>query len=193
MRTMISGVAGVSIIIFIFCGAMSDQQKTSTEISDFKYVGVKNCKMCHNRPNAGRQYELWNASPHATAYATLATDKAKEVASNLGLKNDPQQEEGCLVCHITAHGVPSKNKASTFTIEEGVSCEACHGPGSAYRNMKVMKDIYENKIDGGDYGLIEQNEAVCAHCHNEKSPTYRKLDFEHAMQVIAHPVKQPKQ
>jgi hypothetical protein len=47
----------------------------------------------------------------------------------------------------------------------GVQCEACHGPGSEYKSMKVMKDR-EASIAAG---LIVPDEATCRGCH-EKAP-----------------------
>ncbi|MBN1154948.1 cytochrome C554 [candidate division KSB1 bacterium] len=188
MRHLFSSLIVLISMSVIFLGSASDDEKKDMGNSTYKYVGIKNCKMCHNRPNAGKQFDIWSKGPHAKAYSTLATDEAREVARKLGLVKDPQQEDQCLRCHVTGFGVTQTQKASTYTMEEGVSCEACHGPGSVYRNMKVMKDIYEKKVDGKEYGLIEQNQAVCTTCHNENSPTYRELNYELAVKLLAHPV-----
>jgi hypothetical protein len=144
--------------------------------------------MCHKGEKKGNIFEIWTKSKHATAYATLATDSAKAVAKKAGIEGDPQQAAACLVCHVTAHGVPAEQKEATFTLEEGVSCEACHGPGSEYKGMKIMKDIYTGTAKGTDFGLIEPNNEICVTCHNTKSPTYKEFKFEVEVKNIAHPV-----
>ena len=43
-------------------------------------------------------------------------------------------------CHVTGHGKPASSFGPKFIVaEEAVGCEACHGPGSEYKKMKVMK------------------------------------------------------
>jgi len=158
------------------------------EAPKFKYIGASKCKMCHNKAKTGKQFSLWQERGHAKAFETLATDLSKQVAAKAGVKGDPQQAKECLVCHVTAYNAPAAQKEATLTMEEGVSCEACHGPGSEYKNMKVMKDIYAGTAKGADFGLIEPTKELCVTCHNPKSPTYKEFIFEEAVKKIAHPV-----
>ena len=154
----------------------------------FKYTGVKKCKMCHKGDKKGKILELWQERGHSKAYATLATDHSKEIAKKAGIEGDPQQAKECLSCHTTAYNVPADQKLPTLTLEEGVSCEACHGPGSKYKSMKVMKGLFAGTMKAEDYGLIEPDKAVCEKCHNSNSPTFKELKFEEAFKKIAHPV-----
>ncbi len=71
-----------------------------------------------------------------------------------------------------------------MTIEEGVSCESCHGPGSAYKKMKIMKD-HEKSLANG---LIVPTEKVCKTCHNEKNPFHKPFDFKKMVAKVQHPV-----
>lgn len=158
------------------------------EAPKFKYIGVKKCKMCHKGEKKGNIYEKWLERGHSKAYETLATDESKEIAKKLGIKEDPQQAKECMVCHVTGYEAAAAAKEATLTMEEGVSCEACHGPGSEYKSLKVMKDITAGKIDGADYGLVEPDEKLCVTCHNEKSPTYKPFKFEEDVKKIAHPL-----
>ena len=50
------------------------------EVVKHEFVGTKQCKMCHNKPDEGKQYTVWKAAPHAQAYTILLGDHAKEVA-----------------------------------------------------------------------------------------------------------------
>ena len=117
--------------------------------------------------------------------------RASVAAEKAGIKGDPQQAAECLVCHVTAYNAPAAQKEATLTMEEGVSCEACHGAGSEYKSMKVMKDITAGKAKRADFGLIAPDEAVCKTCHNPKSPTYKEFKFEEAVKKIAHPLPKP--
>ena len=124
---------------------------------------------------------------HSKAYTTLTTDAAKRVAKEAGVKGDPQKAAECLVCHVTAYSTPASHKASSLTMEEGVSCEACHGPGSEYKSVKVMKGVFKGIMKGVDYGLVKPDVTSCKKCHNAKSPTYKPFKFEAALKIIAHP------
>jgi len=148
-----------------------------------QYVGVKKCKMCHRGTKKGNIYEKWTKRGHAKAYATLATKEAKKIATEAGVKGDPQKAAECLKCHVTGYNAPA---AATLTMEEGISCEACHGPGSTYKSLKVMKGVNKGTMKGTDYGLIEPNEKVCVTCHNPKSPTYKPFKYAEAIKKIAH-------
>lgn len=66
-----------------------------------RYVGVLTCAGCHNSPSMGYRFSKWRTSAHAHAYATLATDKAYEIAKKEDLKEDPQTSQQCLKCHTS--------------------------------------------------------------------------------------------
>ncbi len=148
-----------------------------------KYMGVLTCKMCHNLKSTGEQYNIWTASKHAMAYKDLAGDKAKEVAKAKGIE-DAQKSDKCLKCHITGFGATVAEKGPKYDMAEGVGCEACHGPGEKYKDMKIMKDP---KL-AAENGMIMPGEKECKGCHNPDSPTYKEFKFADAFKVIAHPI-----
>jgi hypothetical protein len=76
---------------------------------------------------------------------------------------------------------------SKYDPSEGIGCEACHGPGSEYKSMKVMKDTEASMAAG----LVLPPEDHCLQCHNENSPTYKPFDFEKRWAQIAHPKAEP--
>jgi cytochrome c peroxidase len=152
----------------------------------FKYVGAKACKMCHNTAAQGKQYDIWMASKHSKAYASLASPKALEVAKAKGIA-DPQKDAKCVKCHVTGHNAAKELLAPTYSMEEGITCEGCHGPGESYKDMKVMKD----KKLAMTNGLIMPTEKTCTGCHNPESPTYKEFKFTEAAKLIAHPKPKP--
>ncbi len=173
MRIIIAAIA----VIIMIAVAIPEEAET------FKYVGVDKCQMCHKTKKSGNQYELWLNGPHAKAYEVLASEKSKEIAKGLGIE-DPQKSDQCLSCHVTAHGVKAELKEETLTLEEGVSCEQCHGPGSVYKKMTIMKDREKAMASG----MIIPTEETCLQCHNEKSPTFKPFKYEERVKAIAHPI-----
>ena len=153
---------------------------------EFDYVGAANCKMCHNKDASGKQWDLWAASPHAKAYTTLASEQSLAIAKKMGIDN-PQQADACLRCHVTAHGVPAERIGRRFSIEEGIGCESCHGPGSAYNKLPAKRQLMAGEIKPESIGLVEPNEALCLQCHNDQSPTFKGFDYKAALKAIAHP------
>ena len=152
--------------------------------AEANYIGVDKCaKMCHKSKEKGEQYGIWKNTKHAQAWATLATPAALETAKKAGVAGDPQKSEKCVKCHVTAWGVDPARIDSTCTKDQGVGCEVCHEPGSAYAKLKIMKD----KKAALAAGLIEPTEKVCVKCHNAESPNFKKFDFAEFSKKIAHP------
>lgn len=179
-------------LLLLFSGlSWAAQKEAKTEATEdttkaapepvYKYMGAKSCKGCHNLPKTGKQFDKWLASEHAQAYQALASEQSKAIAKKLKIK-DAQKSEKCLVCHVTGYGVPDSLLGAKYSVEEGVTCEACHGPGEKYKPMKIMKD----KELALANGLIEPTEEGCVGCHNEKSPTFKDFKFEEKFKVIDH-------
>ena len=158
-----------------------------------QYVGASKCKACHLSKKKGEQFNKWKNGPHAKAFETLGSAKAKEVAANAGVKGEPQKADECLKCHVTAHGVDSTLIADSYDIKEGISCETCHGPGSLYRKASVMNvkkyeaNPKEMLAQWKELGLIIPDEKLCKNCHNEKSPSYKPFKYKEFSEKIAHP------
>ncbi len=152
--------------------------------ADAQYIGAKKCMMCHKSEKRGDQWGKWTNGPHAKALETLKTDEAKAIAKKMGI-DDPATSDKCLKCHVTAHGVPAAQKDASFSADEGVGCEACHGPGSLYKSMKVMKDLTAGTQDPKAVAFLKGSEN-CTSCHNEESPTYKPFNFEERWAKIAH-------
>lgn len=127
---------------------------TKTEVakpaaSKFEYVGKDKCKLCHMKD----EYSSWLTTAHAKAWEAL--------------KPEEQKKDSCVVCHSTG-------KDAAGVLLTGVQCEACHGPGSAYKTQANMKD----KKLAMAAGLTQPTKEVCVKCHNDKSPTFKGFDFD---------------
>lgn len=88
-------------------------------------------------------YESWEKTPHRSA-----SEKA------------PSGPEGarCLACHATRE-----------RELEGVQCESCHGPGSAYSAPEVMIDVEKAVMAG----LVLPAMDACRRCHENDEPDHR--------------------
>ncbi len=150
-----------------------------------KYVGTKMCKACHNTDKMGKQFDVWSKTKHAEAFKVLASDKANEIAKAKGIAK-PAESAECLDCH--AKPVDPKLVAG-YDPKDGVQCETCHGAGSTYKNMTIMKDkakaIAAGMTNFKDNAAIEK---MCKTCHNEKSPTFKGFKFDEMWSMIKHPV-----
>ncbi len=159
--------------------ATKDTTKAGTKVVH-KYFGTTKCKMCHNTDAKGKIHDKWAASGHAKAYQTLLSEAAKGIAKKMGIE-DASKSDKCLKCHVTGYKEASGDK---YSMEEGVTCEACHGPGEHYWTMTVMK----NKKVAMENGLVIPTEKDCIKCHNKDSPTYKEFKFADAYKLVEHHV-----
>ena len=110
-------------------------------------VSVKKCAMCHKKDAKGNQYAKWQSMGHAKAYERLATEEAKAVGAKLGI-DDPQSSGACLKCHSTAYYFTEELQTTEVSLENGVSCQSCHGPGANYKKKSVMESREESIANG---------------------------------------------
>ena len=166
-----------------------------------KFIGAEKCKSCHQSKAAGDPYGAWQHAEHAKAFATLASDKAKEIAKAKGIE-DPQKSEKCLECHQTAFGVAAEGIKKGFDPKLGVQCESCHGAGElhvkarmaalakegggeeGFGDEKAGAAAYQKLPEGEIAGHVDQK--TCVACHNDRSPTFKPFCFHERSAKIAH-------
>jgi hypothetical protein len=150
------------------------------------YVGSDKCKTCHNAKDKGEAYTKWKASPHAKAYETLAGDAAKKV------NKDAQKDAKCLKCHDTGADLAADKLAKSFKKDQGVQCEACHGPGEKHVKARMASEDDSNVTDTEI--IKAPTEKTCVACHNKESPTFKGFNFAEYDKKIEHknPTKKSK-
>jgi hypothetical protein len=146
-----------------------------------KYIGADKCKACHNKPATGEQYNKWAKDKHSQALKSLASKESLDYAKKNGIA-DPTKEAKCLKCHST-YDAAAANLRGGILATEGVSCESCHGAGSAYKSPTIMK----NQAMAIKSGLIVPDEKVCKTCHNPENPFHKDFKFAEYAAKIAHP------
>ena len=165
------------IIVFVcFCSAYY------LFSAEFSYVGAQKCKICHKLEKRGRQFIVWENSRHSKSFTDLFSDSALEEAKKQNLEKPPSESPKCLKCHGPLHEKAPEIK------DEGVTCEICHGPGSAYKKIKIMKNK-EEAIKNGliIYESVEAIKTKCKTCHQSET-----FDFVSSWEKIKHPIPKMK-
>lgn len=140
----------------------------AANVEGASYVSNNKCKTCHLK-----EYKSWLETPHAKGMETLhavTAEKAAEIATKLGVKLEgtADKSEACITCHVTGHGQPGGYPGADSTKTaglSGVTCENCHGPGSAH--VAAAKEAKKAAING------KVGENFCKQCHTpEMSPKF---------------------
>jgi hypothetical protein len=170
--------------------AQAPPPKPSGEAGTYTGPGSCSAVACHGaiRAVAGSrilqtEYSTWIAQDrHARAADALSGAVSQRMGHLLGIAQ-PEHASKCLACH--ALEVPPSARARTFT-EEGVSCEACHGPATGWLGYHVTKDArHDESVRRGMYDtkdVVKRTER-CLTCHlgtAEKS-------VDHEMIAAGHP------
>ena len=165
-----------AMITFIIFGVLAVASFGQT----FTYVGAAKCAICHKTEKQGQQFVIWDKSAHSKSFAATSSGQAAAAAQAMGVK-DPTTDPKCLKCHA-----PLFDKAAELKAE-GVTCEVCHGPGSAYRTLSVMKDKAAAVKNGLKlYGSPDAIKTQCMGCH--ENPHGKKFDFASYWEKVKHPV-----
>ena len=151
-----------------------------------KYVGVQMCAPCHKAEKQGKQYDIWKGSQHAEAYHTLETPRADSIAKAKGLKAAAKESPECLECHVTGYVVDPKSVTTAIKPSDGVQCETCHGPGSDYKSLSVMKD--RQKAVAAGLTIFKDDPKLCTKCHNAESPSFKGFKYDEYWSKIKHPI-----
>ena len=183
--TSISAVPASSAAIFL-----------AQESAVPQYTGPGSCAStsCHGsvKPrNETRvlqnEFSIWIVKDkHSKAYDVLGSPVGVRMARVLGL-GDPRKAPRCLACH--ALDVPPAERARTYDLSEGVSCESCHGPASQWLGRHTTKE-WEGLSGAEKAGLgmydtadIIRRAEKCLICHLGGSEKF----VDHELIAAGHP------
>jgi YVTN family beta-propeller protein len=146
-----------------------------------RYVGNDACRECH-----AEAYRIWLGSKHSRTFVMLQRGVAGEMMRAAGVTNEQVEPPLCYGCHATAALAPAENREAGFRIEEGVTCERCHGPGEKH----VLSYLRNDGDAGARAALRRPTEDTCMGCHKHK-PSHEALgkpafNFDTYLKKIAH-------
>jgi hypothetical protein len=178
--------------VFLCMVAADSASKDTPE--PIKYIGPGSCAAtsCHGsvRPIAGsrilqNEYSTWILQDkHSRAYQALTGDVGERMARILKLGNKAEEAPKCLVCH--ALYTTPEQRGRSFEIAEGVSCESCHGPASAWLGPHTTRDWPHEKSVA--LGMQDSRDVIhrtqkCLECHLGTKEKF----VDHEMIAAGHP------
>ena len=166
----------------------------SAQSEPMKYIGPGSCAAtsCHGsvKPVEGsrilqNEYSTWIIKDkHSRAYQALTGDIGERMARILKTGMKAEEAPKCLACH--ALNPPQDQRGRAFEVSEGVSCENCHGPASAWLGPHTTRSwLHEKSVALGMYdtrNIIHRTEK-CLECH---LGTKNKF-VDHEMIAAGHP------
>ena len=158
MKKILLSVAVIAII--------ASCKKESTD----PHMAGADCGSCHTT-----EQSQWASS------ANLHAASAADVLANAEHNTAELLTDDCLKCHSTFDAVAA-NLRGGILATEGVSCESCHGPGSAYKSPTIMKDLALSQKNG----LVIPTKELCLKCHNKENPFFKEFNYDAAHAKIAH-------
>jgi Cytochrome c554 and c-prime len=184
--------AVVCAAVFLACGAAACTAKDSNE--PVKYIGPGSCAAtsCHGsvKPVAAsrilqNEYSTWILQDkHSRAYLALTGDVGERMVRILKLGAKAEETPKCLACHAL-YATPEQ-RGRPFDIADGVSCESCHGPASAWLGPHTTRDWpHEKSVALGmrDTRNVIQRSNLCLECHLGTKEKF----VDHEMIAAGHP------
>ncbi len=173
----------------------------------FQLLGAGSCAStaCHNSSDAttikGREYALCITDRHDRAYAVLLEDRSKRIEQLYhGLPDwktaQPERDLLCLRCHVhpDIDRAPMKeiDGVRQFRFEEGVSCEACHGPAQRWIDVHHRPEWRSLSVADkkSHFGMTDTRDIVsraqsCVDCHIGNAA--KGMDVNHDLIAAGHP------
>jgi hypothetical protein len=189
LRVAFAATSGL-FLIAISCAAQSAKSANEPQ----KYIGPGSCAAtsCHGsvKPVAESrilqtEYTTWILKDkHSRAYQVLTSNVGERMARILKIGTKAEESPKCLACHALYTAPEQRGRA--FEISEGVSCENCHGPASAWLGSHTTRDWpHEKSVAQGMHdtrNMIRRAEK-CLECHLGSEKKF----VDHEMIAAGHP------
>jgi hypothetical protein len=159
-----------------------------------KYIGPGSCAAtsCHGsvKPVPGsrilqNEYSTWMLKDkHSHAYQALTGDIGERIVRILKLNAKAEDAPKCLACH--ALYTTPEQRGRPFELSEGVSCENCHGPATAWLGPHTTRDWpHEKSVAMGmrDTRDVIHRTEKCLECHLGTKEKF----VDHEMIAAGHP------
>jgi len=177
----------------LLCFALAGSSASDTP-EPIKYIGPGSCAAtsCHGsvKPVAGsrilqNEYSTWILQDkHSRAYQALTGEVGERMARILKLNAKAEESPKCLACH--ALYTTPEQRGRSFEISEGVSCEVCHGPASAWLGPHTTREWPHEKSVA--LGMVDTRNLIprtekCLQCHLGTKEKF----VDHEMIAAGHP------
>jgi Cytochrome c554 and c-prime len=112
------------------------------------------------------EYFIWQKKDlHARADGVLYNDRSRVIARRLHI-GDAGKSQLCLTCHALA--VPARLQRGPLELEDGISCESCHGAASGwFEGHRSESWTHQQSVAAGmtDLRDVQVRAGVCLSCH----------------------------
>jgi hypothetical protein len=182
----------ISMVLCAIFGLITPAPAAENE--PVKYIGPGSCAAtsCHGsvKPVEGsrilqNEYSTWIIKDkHSKAYQALTGDVGERMARILKLGAKAEDAPKCLGCHALYTTAEERGRA--FEIAEGVSCENCHGPASAWLGPHTTRDWPHAKsvaLGMRDTRNVIHRTEKCLECHLGTKEKF----VDHEMIAGGHP------
>jgi len=189
LRGAVAATSGLFLMAFS-CAAQSAKSASEPQ----KYIGPGSCAAtsCHGsvKPVAESrilqtEYTTWILKDkHSRAYQVLTSNVGERMARILKIGTKAEESPKCLACHALYTAPHERGRA--FEISEGVSCENCHGPASAWLGSHTTRDWpHEKSVAQGmhDTRNVVHRAEKCLECHLGSEKKF----VDHEMIAAGHP------
>jgi hypothetical protein len=162
-----------------------------------KFTGVASCQssLCHGGGEGSNQCTIWKTLDfHTRAFAILLTPRSQAITDAMKSVT-PTLNDRCTACHSPLRDVPASRVMEAARVDDGVSCENCHGPASEWLRSHTRTDYtYAQRLASGmrDLRSAYGRANTCVGCHEYLSPDIAKaghpeLIFELDSQTVSEP------
>ena len=178
---------------WLLLAASVDVRSADTVIGKYNGAGGCAASSCHGsiQPKTvtrvpQNEYSIWaGQDKHAGAYQALSNSVSVRIGKILRLEHPPAQTPRCLACHALA--IPPEQRAQTFDISDGVSCESCHGPASGWLGQHTIQD-WPHERSVKELGMLDMRDLVqrserCLTCHLGTAEKF----VDHELIAAGHP------
>lgn len=175
--------------------ASSSTDASARPFKGHRFMGVASCSSsnCHGAvaPRDAtnvlqNEYTTWSKhDAHSKAYLTLLNEDSRTIAAHLGIDR-AETEPLCLACHATYRMGDTSTHGEKFRLEDGVSCEACHGGAERYLSSHTEEGAtHARNIEHGLTDMVnpEARASLCLSCHLGNEEKY----VDHALIGAGHP------
>ncbi|HKR62297.1 MAG TPA: multiheme c-type cytochrome [Thermoanaerobaculia bacterium] len=194
----LAAFAALSCAALLFAQQPTSNQQpvtSNTPTIPGHYLGAASCANsgCHGSTQPldathvlQNEFYTWlNSDRHAGAYNVLFNDRSARIVKNMRLRRKAYEENLCLDCHTT--NVPASLVDGAIDPEDGIQCEACHGPAGGWRAEHMEPNwTHEQSVARGmiDLRSVNARGTLCASCHVGNA----KKEVDHELIASGHPL-----